>query len=236
MNILIIDDNNEFIEKLKNDLFYHFCHFYEKINFITSEKPLENIEKYDNIDFAFFDIDLPEKNGILFAKEFRDMYPKTILIFISSHTHLVHNTLVVRPFYFIRKTTYKKDMHTFFELINDIVINREVIDLYYNTERSRIFTDDIIYVEAQVHKLIIHTTNGVFYDNHSLKGFLMILPSDTFIRIHKSFIINSNYLTKVSTNNLVLNNTISLNIGRFYKDDFEKFYKDFLIRWYFLIF
>lgn len=230
MNILIIDDNNEFIEKIKNDLFYHLCHFYEKINFITSEKPLENIEEYENIDFAFFDIDLPEKNGILFAKEFRDMYPKTIIVFISSHIHLVHNTLVVRPFYFIRKTTYKKDINTFFKLINDIVINKEAIDLYYNTERSRIFTDDIIYVEAQVHKLIIHTTNGVFYDNHSLKEFLMILPTDTFIRIHKSFIINSNYLTKVSTNNLVLNNSISLNIGRFYKDDFEKFYKDFLIR------
>lgn len=230
MNILIVDDNIDFSNTLKNDLFNHLCHYYEKVNFHMSEMPLKNIDDLDNFDFALIDIDLPEKNGILFAKEFKDKYPKTILVFISSHTHLVHNTLVVQPFYFIRKSTYKKDLNTFFELINDKISKKEIIDLNYDTERTRIFTDDIIYIESQLHKLIIYTLNGIVYDNHSLKNLLSLLPKDNFIRIHKSYVININYLTKISSNTLVLNNSISLNIGRFYKESFENFYKDYLIR------
>lgn len=230
MNILIIDDNTEFIEILKRDLFYHFCHYYEKVNFTTSKKALTNIDKHNDINIAFIDIDLPNKDGISFAKEFREKHPKTILVFISSYIHLVHDTLVVHPFYFIRKSAYDQDINTFFKLISDISDNKKTIDIICNGDHNRIFVDDIIYIESQGHKLFIHTIQNLLYDNRTLKEILAILPNEDFIRIHKSFIININFLTKITTNSIILNNKIDLKLGRSYKNDFERFYKEFLLR------
>lgn len=230
MNILIIDDDIEFTETLKKDLFYHFCHHYEDVNFVTSTKALTNIDSLDNINIAFIDIDLPEKDGISFAKDFKKNCPKTILVFISSHVHLVHNTLVTHPFYFIRKTIYEQDIKTFFELINNISDSKKTLDLLCNGEHIRIFVDDIIYIESQGHKLYIYTTQKVLHDRRTLKEILLDLPSEDFIQIHKSFIININFVTKITTNSLILNNSFSLKIGRYYKDNFEKFFKDFLLR------
>lgn len=227
MNILIIDNDDSFINKLQNDLFQYFCNDYEKVTFIYDLSSLESIH---HLHYAFIDINLPQTNGILIAKEIKEKFPKIILVFISSHSHLVHTTLIVNPFYFIRKSHYQKDLHTFFVLIKNEISKKEIIDLSYNMEKQRLFINDIVYIESQIHKLLIHTQDQVYYDNRSLKKFLQLLPKNDFVQIHKSYIININYLTLIKSNQVFLNHSLSLSIGRAYKEDFQNFYMDYLLK------
>jgi two-component system LytT family response regulator len=59
-------------------------------------------------------------------------------------------------------------------------------------------TGDIVYINASGEYTIVHTADG----NNSmvrklLKQWELVLPSDSFVRIHRSSIINLNYVEKI---------------------------------------
>lgn len=230
VNVLLIDDDESFSKKIYKDLFAYFSEFYEEINIDSYYSDFLSINFSLNYDYAFIDIDLKELNGIDIAKNIKMNNSKTIINFISSHHNLIHNSLVVQPFYFIRKMNYSDDIKLFFELINEQIKSRTIIDLNYSGTKTRIFTDEIIYIEVKLHKLIIKTKEREYYDNRSLKNIEKLLAKDTFIRIHKSYIVNLDYLVSYRKNLLILNGNVEITIGRAYKKEFEIFYKDYLLK------
>lgn len=230
MNILLVDDDTFFLKKLEKDLFVYFSEFFEEVNFISYSSNFSSI-KYDiNFNYAFIDIDLNDDNGINIASYLKENLPKTTLIFVSAHSNLIHNSLVVQPFYFIRKFSYQKDIDTFFELIEKLKKDKRLIGLNYGGEKRQVFTDEIIYIEVQLHKLTIQATNNKFCDHRSMKEILSFLPKENFVRVHKSFTININHLISYKSNTIKLSNNNKIIIGRAYKKDFEQFYQRYLIR------
>lgn len=230
MNILIIDDDIELTSTLKSDLFNYYSNYYNEINFYIYNSPYDVTRKNIKYEFAFLDIDLPKSNGIDIAQELILDNCKTTIIFISSHNNLIHDTLIVNPFYFIRKSHYKNDMNIFFNLNEKLVMQKKYINLNYNREINRLNCDDIIYIESQVHKLIIHTREQTYYDNRSLKEMTDLLADCSFTRIHKSYLINMSFLTNYKNTQVILDNYFNLKIGRSYKEDFEKKYIEYLIK------
>ena len=230
MEILLIDDDILFLDKICKDLFAYFSEYYEEVNIISYSSDFLSIKFDSSFDYAFIDIDLPDKNGIELAQTIKLKNPKTTLSFVSAHTNLIHNSLIIQPFYFIRKAKYKKDLEIFFSLIKIDTNERKIIDFNYNGLKSRVFTDEIIYIEAQLHKLIIKTKDREYYDNHSLKEIITFLPDDIFVRVHKSYIVNLDYLISYKKNLLILIDNIEITIGRSFKKDIDQFYQMYLIR------
>lgn len=230
MNILIIDDDIAFVEKLKKDLHNYYIHHYDEVHFFIFTSSLNISDIPQGISYAFIDINLPNKNGIDLGLEIKNIFPSIYLVFISSHSYLVHHSLIANPYFFIRKNAYEKDLKIFFELIKNSMKRKEIIELNYKRERKRIFTNNIIYIEAQLHKLIIYTTEGEYYDNRSLKSIMQSLPLDLFTRIHKSFVLNVSYISIYKGNQIILTNKKILTIGRSYRKKFEQFYMNYLIR------
>jgi LytTr DNA-binding domain len=52
-----------------------------------------------------------------------------------------------------------------------------------------------------------------------LKGMLEILPLSQFVQIHRSYIVNFKRVTEIE-GNIVKLDTIALNIGKNFRDDF----------------
>lgn len=230
MEILLIDDDILFLNELSKDLFAYFSEYYEEVDIISYSSHFDSIQFDSNFDYAFIDINLANRNGIKIAQKLKSKFPKTVLIFVSSCINLIHNSLIAHPFYFIRKANYKEDMELFFTLVKVKTNDRKIIDFNYNGIKSRVFTDEIIYIEAQLHKLIIKTKDRTYYDNHSLKGIIAILPEGIFARVHKSYVINLDYLVSYKKNSVILIDNIEIIIGRTFKEDFDQFYKLYLLR------
>ena len=57
--------------------------------------------------------------------------------------------------------------------------------------------DDIFYIEAEGDYVKLHTTKGVYLKEKTMKYFEENLPSQQFIRIHRSYIVNVHELAKV---------------------------------------
>jgi two-component system LytT family response regulator len=96
------------------------------------------------------------------------------------------------------------------------------IELKKNGLIKKVFTADIKYVEADSVYAELHTIKGKELYRSSLNDLEKTLP-ESFLRIHRAFIINMNMVEKVSYNNnntydFILKDSTSLTSGRSYKD------------------
>lgn len=72
-------------------------------------------------------------------------------------------------------------------------------------------------VESMNHKLIIHHDNGDFIERKNLSSFIKEIDSNNFIQIHKSFVINKNFIKEIKAKELILKDYTILPIGRNFK-------------------
>lgn len=84
---------------------------------------------------------------------------------------------------------------------------------------------DILYFEADNNSTDIHLNNGEMITAFkTLKHFETVLPSHQFLRIHNSYIINVNQVSRIHTGNTVCyikNSTTKLPFSKSYKDNVD---------------
>lgn len=90
----------------------------------------------------------------------------------------------------------------------------------------KVHFNDVKYIEGQRDYIKIHFVSNkkALLVRLSMKGVEEMLPSDTFIRIHKSYIINTNYVTAVRKNAVFLSE-LEFTISDQFKDAIVKITK-----------
>lgn len=106
---------------------------------------------------------------------------------------------------------------------NQTIILKDIQErfLYYNYSSHGIISQmrlsQIYYVESLRHQIIIHSINGVFVERKNLNIFLKEVNSKHFIQIHKSFVVNKQWVKNIQGQECILKNSETLPIGRRYK-------------------
>lgn len=230
MKILVIDDDKNFSDTLKEDITKFFEKTNDKAIITIVNEDFDKINLFNNYHIVFFDIDLITDNGLIIAKQLRELDNSVMIVFISSRSNLVFKTFVVKPFYFLRKANYKKDLIYFFEMLDNYFKKNTLISLDSRATQVHIPIDSIIYVESREHQLTIHSKNDIYYHSSSLTSFLLKISSLNFIQIHKSYIINLDYLKGINKGEILLFDNTRLPIGRKYRDLFYERYQEYLIK------
>lgn len=93
--------------------------------------------------------------------------------------------------------------------------------VFLKSDRSiiRIEFSDIFYIKSDDDFTWVFMKEKKHFLSNTLKFWTDILPSDAFVRIHKSFIININYIEKIVGNQVYLANE-RLPVGRSYREAF----------------
>jgi len=106
------------------------------------------------------------------------------------------------------------------------------LTLPYGQGFKMIDVDDIIYIEADSNYSVVHLANqDKITVSKVLREFEELLPSDQFVRVHKSSIINLNHLKEYNSKNglqVFLKNGESINISRRRASDFFEKIKLFI--------
>ncbi len=96
--------------------------------------------------------------------------------------------------------------------------DKQFLELLSNRQLVRIVYEDIIYIESLSEYIHIHTSNqGKITSKEKISALGEKLPGQ-FLRIHRSFIINTQKITRFSASEIELG-SIQLNIGRSYKKE-----------------
>ena len=127
---------------------------------------------------------------------------------------------------------------SFLLMMNQITENRQVIqqlldekeklkksflEIMSNRKMKKIPYDEIIYIESLSDYIKVITINEEITSKDKISRLADILP-DVFIRIHRSFIINTDRIKEVSFDKVLVDD-IKLNIGRSYRSEVKEILK-----------
>lgn len=183
--------------------------------------------KNETVDLVFLDINLPDISGIDFIKTVKN--PPAIIMTTAYPDYAVNSfeldTIVdylVKPFSFdrfLKAINKAKDRLQKPETTNH---NQSEI-LFLNVDKTlhKIVLDDILYIESDRNYITIVTTKQKLSYIDSLKNWKEKLPDNQFIQTHKSYIINRQFVDKISGNEIYVNAN-RLPIGRTYKQELLK--------------
>ena len=100
------------------------------------------------------------------------------------------------------------------------------ITLKNGTRRTKIDTFTILFIETDRPYTMIHTISQKFLHDESLKKLGDLLDSQTFLRIHRSIIVNKNHITELKSRKNgdydgVLSNGKSIRFSRHYRQNWN---------------
>jgi DNA-binding LytR/AlgR family response regulator len=102
---------------------------------------------------------------------------------------------------------------------------RSYIFVKGNKQLQKVYVDDILYIESQRDYLKFHLSSGQEISTRQTIGYYeQFLPAQSFLRIHRSFIVAADKITVVEANRVVVRN-LPLPIGRNYKQQVQDYLK-----------
>ncbi len=179
------------------------------------------------VDLMFLDIKMPQMTGIDFLKTFKRP-PKVIITTAFSQYALDGFELDVLD-YLMKPITFER----FFKAVNKYFqsgqsetveleggngMNSEAfIYVKENKKVIKIYLNEILFIEGQNEYIRIHADNRRVVVKSSLMSIESKLPSNQFIRIHKSYIVSIPRIRAFNATTIELENA-KLRIGRNYKN------------------
>lgn len=140
------------------------------------------------------------------------------VVIITDNQELMFLALDLYPLSFIRKTDLDNDLAKTISLILNINKDIEqVLTFKIGHSYIQIKTNKIIWIESFGHYLYIHTKTGEYKVREKIGNILEKIDTSKFIRVHKSYIVNRDYILKRSTNEIELISHDIIPIGRKYK-------------------
>ena len=99
-----------------------------------------------------------------------------------------------------------------FKMFKEHLENTSFIVINAREKRVRINTSDIIYIEADGHYLKIVTLDGEYKFKEKIKVFKTQLNNNNIIQVHRSYLINLDFVYDANTKYIILRNKKEINI------------------------
>lgn len=207
ITIAICDDENIFIEnyikiinKIKKDNKYNI----ELHTFNSGEDLIKYIIINDlRFDLVFLDIIMKEVNGIDTAKRIKKVDESTEIVFLTSSKEYALDGYEIKAFNYIIKNSDKLE-DKIFEAINHAYLNRDKYIVINNKSFvEKIDIKSIVYIESNKRKIIVYTVNGKYETYEKLDNIYIKLESYGFVRTHRSYIINMDFIKKIEQKEIV---------------------------------
>lgn len=170
----------------------------------SSDKFMQLLEE-EIFDVCFVDIDLGGANGTTLASMIKSKLPDAQIIFATAYREYAVKAFelgavdyLLKPFDLER---VRKTMSRLEERTAESAGEREsgIHKVMVNTGSSFQVLDvaDIVYIETEKRSCRIHTKDRDFLQNESLNYYETRLRDCRFFRIHKSFLINLDYVVEM---------------------------------------
>ncbi|MDH8701795.1 DNA-binding LytR/AlgR family response regulator [Dysgonomonadaceae bacterium PH5-43] len=200
----------------------------DTLEFLSTEK----------IDLIFIDINMPDISGIDIVKSLKK---KPIIIFTTAYSEFALDGYRVDALdYLLKPFSYEEFLKSAnkalfqFNLINKETTSTPQIEFIFvkaDYKMIKVFIKDIIYIEAQSEYIKIYRKNDkAVMTLLSMKAIEELLPSDLFLRIHRSYIINLQEIKTLSKGRVCLDKDLNIPIGEQYKNELQQYADKYLVQ------
>lgn len=194
-----------------------------KINFLSIEQsftnPLEAIEylRHCQVDVVFLDINMQDISGM----ELAEMLPAGIkIIFITAYENYAVKGFELNAIdYLLKPVSFSRFLKACHKVKDqEKIFDEKIIMIKDGSEIIRVKINDIHFIEATGNYLKIHCTNGNYLHRQTVKEMEELLPKGTFIRCHKSYMVNIRHISRIELFQLTVDNQ-KIPVSPNYKDE-----------------
>jgi len=205
-NCIIIDD-----EELARILISSYV---DRLDFLelkgSFENPLDAIStlKSKTIDVVFLDIQMPELKGTDFAKLIGS---ETQIIFTTAYSEYAIEGFELNALdYLLKPITFERFLSSANKLKSKLLTKPNVdesITIKSGYDLHKLKFSKIIYIQSDSEYVYFFTEDKKIMSYQSLKSLEKILPESIFMRVHRSYIVNKNFVTGLKGKDLLLSET-----------------------------
>lgn len=173
--------------------------------------------RQNQVDLLFLDIKMPDISGIDFLKA---LTKPPLVVFTTAYSeHAVQSfeldavDYLLKPFSLARFLKACNKAKELFDLRNQTPTQRnDSIFIKDGYEQVKVMLADILYVEASGNYTQIHLDGGSLLSSRiTINDIAAILPTENFIRVHRTFIVAKNKILKFDRSQVwVQNRTIPI--------------------------
>jgi DNA-binding LytR/AlgR family response regulator len=188
----------------------------------------------ESVDLVFLDINMPELNGLDFFRSLRDA---PLVIFTTAYPQYALESYeldaidyLVKPIRIERflKAVNKAENHLkLLQQESNHVEKFEDDYIFIKADRKffKLYFKDILYIEGLKDYVIIHTESHKMITSMNVKTIDGQLPHSLFIRVSKSYIINTLHISSFD-NEIVYIREHEIPLGQNFKEEFQRKFVD----------
>ena len=238
LSCIVIDDEPLAVRQMEN--------YISKVSFVTRLESFDNavdasqwISEGNRVDIVFVDINMPELTGVDFV---RGLDNAPMIIFTTAYSEYAVEGFkldavddLLKPFSFATFEKAVNKAHSLAELlslrdevhaeerlpIGEQVVDKECIAIRADHKTTLVRYANIVYLESAGEYIRLHLADGTkLVTLFRLKNMESSLPSDRFMRIHRSYIVNLEYVTGYTKGRAFIIGDEDIPIGENYKEIF----------------
>lgn len=234
MNCIIVDD-----EPLAREAVAQLVSAYPSLNLcaaFSNAHPASEYMSTHSVDLVFLDIQMPGITGIEFA---RTIPKTTLVIFTTAYTEYAIDSydvdavdyLVkpVEPQRFRKAIEKARSYRALLDAGTEEKIETSDEEYFFIKSDRRYFKvnyEDILFVEGLKDYVILQLADQRIVPRMTLKAIAELLPPKYFLRVNKSYIVNTCHIDSFDNNDIFIG-THELAIGSNYRD---QFFEEFVFR------
>ncbi|MFA6507768.1 MAG: LytTR family DNA-binding domain-containing protein [Treponemataceae bacterium] len=210
MNIALCDDEGselEYLRRLVDEYGRRKQISFTIESFPSGEDLLSFIREKHGFDIIFLDVFMGASTGVLIARQIREFDKKCSIIFATNSRDHAIEGYGVRALQYLLKPIGADALAEALDQAIEVQLLKETKVIYIKTRQGdyRIPLEDILYAESDARIVTIHRRaqeKVSFYER--LDTFESQCQDERFLRCHKSFLVNLEYVHAIANNSVIM--------------------------------
>ncbi|MES3016587.1 MAG: LytTR family DNA-binding domain-containing protein [Bacteroidota bacterium] len=204
-------------------------------SYIARHEQLELVGKCNNapaafdlihqqkVDLVFLDIKMPGISGITFVRSLKD--PPRIIFTTAYSEHAVTGFELDAVDYLLKPVTYELFERSIAKLLRlhtpEPKAEKEYTYFKVSGSLVKIQHSELLFAQSVKDYVLLQTATKRYLTHMTMKHLCELLPPQTFVRVHRSYIVNLQKITAIKKAQLEIGEEV-IPLGDLYKGSLEK--------------
>ncbi|MDR0468746.1 MAG: LytTR family DNA-binding domain-containing protein [Peptococcaceae bacterium] len=234
--IIAVCDDDGAVLKTVSGCISHYCEtnrFLADVRAYRSGEELLDAFSQEPIDLIFLDVYMGGMTGVETARKIRETDPACILVFMTVSDEFALDAYSLDGIAYLRKPVIEQDvLRVLGKCIGVFLKNSRFITIPIGRrDEIRLPFAAIRFVEVFDKEVVFHSdADKISTMRMSLDEVERALGGSPFLRCHRSFIVNMNYVEKIRNGAFLMKNAATVPIGKNRYAEIRSAFSDFIAR------